>query len=200
MKTMLPSEVDIARRKVLRNAVALLREARLLMRHRRYARAYALAHLASEEMSKIPMLVRAGLEAQTDPAFDWRAVAKRLQSHKAKLRGAAVWDYLLDPEIDGDVDLRRLADQLGGIDASNDLKNQSLYSGVVKDAFVSPHESISPEIARGMLDRSTVRLSAVLVFERATLGAVSAVTPESLQSIEELVEVLSGRRRTRGSA
>lgn len=165
------------------------------MRHRRYARAYALAHLASEEMSKIPMLVRAGLEAQTDPGFDWRDVARRLQSHKVKLRGAAVWDYFLGPDVEGDADLRRLAGQLDGIDASNDLKNQSLYSGLVGDTFVSPLESISPPIARHMLDRSTARLGAFLVSERATRGAVSAVTQESLQRIAALLRALSDRQQ-----
>lgn len=194
---MTSSEIEIARRKVLRNAVALLREARLLMRHRRYARAYALAHLASEEMSKIPMLVRAGLESQVDPAFNWRAVAKRLQSHKAKLRAAALWDYMLDSVVQGDADLRSLADQLDTVDDSNDLKNQSLYSGVVEGAFVSPRESISPQLAQGMLDRSTMRLAGFLVTERSTRGAVSRASPESLQRVQALVDRLRGRLRSR---
>lgn len=50
MKSLSESEIEVARRKVLRNAVALLREARLLFKYPRYPRAYALADLASEEM------------------------------------------------------------------------------------------------------------------------------------------------------
>jgi AbiV family abortive infection protein len=181
------AEVEGARRKVLRNAVALLREARLLFRNRRYPRAYALAHLASEEMSKLPMLVRAGLESQADPRFDWRKLGKRLQSHKSKLRAAVLWDYMLDPDMADDADLKRLQQGLEDIDEANVLKNRSLYAGVVGESFVSPRESVSAETAAAMIDRSLRRLSAYLTAEATTRGAVLKSTPEQLRRVEQLV-------------
>ena len=200
MKSLAPSDVECARRKVLRNAVALLRDARLLLKHRRYARAYALAHLASEEMSKLPMLVRAGLESQSDSRFDWQKLGKRLQSHQSKLRAAVLWDYMLDPDMIADADLRRLRQGLEQIDEANDLKNRSLYAGVVGDSFVSPRESVSAATAQRMLVRSTRRLSAYLVAEARTRGAVLKATPAQLTRVKRLVrEFQSAYERTRAA-
>lgn len=175
---------------MLRNAVSLLRDARLLFKRRRYPRAYALSHLASEEMSKLPMLVRAGLESQVSQEYNWRKLEDRLHSHKSKLKSGLVLDFLLDPELSADMALRRLFEGLDEIDATNDLKNQSLYSGVIGDVFLAPHDVLSAETAREMIERSTRRLSAYLAAESVTRGSVLRATPERLASIKSLLDRL----------
>jgi AbiV family abortive infection protein len=192
MRQLSPGEIEVARRKVLRNAVGLLRDARLLFRRRRYARAYALAHLASEEMSKIPMLVRAGLESQVNPRFDWKTLGKRLQSHKSKLKQAAVFDYILEPEMAHDADVKRLKKALEEIDDANDLKNRSLYPGVVGNAFLSPLESVSAAAAKTMIALSESRLSTYLSIERQTTGAVLRATPAHLSKVQSFVSRILG--------
>lgn len=191
---MVPEQVEYARREVLRNAVGLLRDARLLLRNRRYPRAYALAHLATEEMSKLPMLVRAGLESQTDKSYDWRTIGKRMQSHRSKLRSAALWEYLRDPEMIDDADLKRLVNQLTEVGSANDLKNQSLYAGFVNGEFRCPRESVSAEVAKAMVERAMEHLSAYLAAEGATRGAVATASPESIRRVRELAELMKPLR------
>lgn len=193
MKRLSPEDIEVARRKVLRNAVALLRDARLLFRHRRYPRAYALAHLASEEVVKLPMLVRAGLQSQTGSPFAWTTLGKRLQSHKAKLRQAAVSDYMLDLDMANDRDLGKLKAELASIGEANDLKNSSLYSGVTGDRFMSPREAVSADAARAMLDRSASRLAFYIHVERLTRGSVARANPANLEHLSYLLKALRGR-------
>ena len=64
-------KMDNGRRKVLANASKLVEEAEFLLEGGYYPRAYALAHLASEELSKLPMLLRAGASALVGADVDW---------------------------------------------------------------------------------------------------------------------------------
>ena len=65
-------QIERGRAEILSNARALVGEAQILLRHKRYARAYALSHLASEELAKLPMLVRAAVEAACGASVDWK--------------------------------------------------------------------------------------------------------------------------------
>jgi len=70
MKPLSSDQVEIARVQILENATSLLQESNLLFENGLFARSYTLAHLASEDMVKIPMLVRAILDELAGIPYD----------------------------------------------------------------------------------------------------------------------------------
>ena len=92
-------EIDLAREKVFENAQALVEDAEILFSNHRYARAYALAHLACEELAKLPMLVTAGLELACGRRVDWKKLDKRFRSHSEKWHNLHIVDYTLSEII-----------------------------------------------------------------------------------------------------
>src|SRR5205807_491174 len=83
----------------LRNARELLDDAQLLLAHKRFARSYALAHLAAEELSKVPMLYRIGLQMHAGLDVNWKQLEVRFLNHATKTRANAVLDYFFDPNM-----------------------------------------------------------------------------------------------------
>ncbi|MFO1206918.1 MAG: AbiV family abortive infection protein [Burkholderiales bacterium] len=57
MNALSVAEIERLRALVFQNSVELLEEADLLFQHKRFARAYTLAHLSSEELAK-PLRLR----------------------------------------------------------------------------------------------------------------------------------------------
>jgi hypothetical protein len=53
-----PEQIEVAQLLLVENASALKEEAELLLNHGRFARAYLLAHLGSEELAKGVLLAR----------------------------------------------------------------------------------------------------------------------------------------------
>ncbi len=78
VKPLSPYELENARQKVFQNALDMLTEADILFEHKRYARAYALAHLAGEEFAKLAILYRAGLDAMRGFVVEWETLKKKI--------------------------------------------------------------------------------------------------------------------------
>jgi len=145
--------------KVLDNARELVEEAELLLGKERYARAYALAHLACEEMAKIPMLVRAVTGALMGLEFDWAKLERRLRSHRDKVTGILFIDYVVDPNMEDDADIERLREDLKRLPLYNKLKNWSLYTDLSEGVFHKPSEVISEHLAAGLVKLARGRLT-----------------------------------------
>jgi AbiV family abortive infection protein len=109
---------------VLRNAASLIEEAKLLGQSGFHARAYALSHIAREEIAKTTMLYTAGLRILIDHPVDWCRLHKRLRDHNAKLTSDALVAFVNTPEISEGVPLEVL---LAGTKIRNKWKNDSLY-------------------------------------------------------------------------
>ncbi len=139
--------------KVLENARELLEDAELLLENGRYARAYSLAHLAFEEMAKIPMIIRAASETIQGKEGDWSKLRKRLTDHISKVTGGLMWAAFAGfiDETTPDEDIQRMQRVIELTPEMNKWKNWSIYADRVGRRFQKPSETISPDIARRMV-------------------------------------------------
>jgi AbiV family abortive infection protein len=142
-------DVEIARIKILENAEELITESELLFTNGKYARAYTLAHLACEELSKIAMIVNSMAQSIVYGETNWKKLNDRLVRHTEKFRSVIITKM---DKIDGFIELlnvkpEHLEKKL------NNLKNESLYSGKYKNGeYCKPSEIINKEISYHMLD------------------------------------------------
>src|SRR5687768_15125717 len=111
---------------VFANGESLVKESLLLAGSGFHARAYTLAHLACEELAKLPTLLRLGIQIASHEPVDWKRVENSLLKHQEKLRAGTAVDYILDIDQIDDRDIRRYVDAVENVPAANDLKNDSL--------------------------------------------------------------------------
>jgi AbiV family abortive infection protein len=178
--------MERAKKAFLANAADLVGEAELLLSKRRYPRAYALAHLACEELSKLPMIQRAAMQYLARGKFDWLKLHRRLTSHPEKIQAMFIHEYLLDLDIAGDADVRRLETKLASIPEQNRLKNASLYCSFVNNRCVSPRKAISAALAKAMVSLSKDRLAWFQRVERRIAGQIARMPPEAARGLFEL--------------
>ena len=133
-------EIIDARKKIHSNAEELVEEGEILFSYEKYSRAFALAHLACQELAKLPILNSAALNLLICEENDWQKIGRRLVSHTEKLRTAAGMDYIWDEVYLDDSDVRRYEDALSSIPHFNNLKNASLYAGFFHNTFIRPSE------------------------------------------------------------
>ena len=128
--------------KITSNAQSLVDEGELLFKNGYYSRAYTLSHIAREEMSKLFILFKVGIEIIGEKKYDYKKLQKRLRDHKSKIQF-----FTLPVALDG----------LNGeyIKGINKRKNDSLYVGYEKELFMLPSEHITEHIARRTLDIAT---------------------------------------------
>lgn len=79
------SQINALRQGLIENAISLIADADLLYVNGRLARAYSVAILATEEMSKIPALIPCIQELDKGAQPNWDDLAQFLTSHRAKL-------------------------------------------------------------------------------------------------------------------
>ncbi|GAM12115.1 AbiV family abortive infection protein [Mesobacillus selenatarsenatis] len=142
-------EVEVARVKILENATELITESELLLTNGRYARAYTLAHLACEELSKIAMIVNSMAENIVYGDTNWKKLNDRLVRHKEKFKSVIITKM---DKVERFIKLLNIKpEQLE--EKLNNLKNESLYAGRYKNGeYCKPSEVITEVIASHMLD------------------------------------------------
>jgi AbiV family abortive infection protein len=123
------------------NAVHLLEEADILRRNERCARAFFLAHIACEELGKLPILVTAAVSRRIGHEVDWRRIDRVLRNHAAKWKQVLFMDSVAGGRgvVEGDkiyrADVARMRGYL-------DLKNSSLYSFSIEGRFLVPQDEM----------------------------------------------------------
>lgn len=196
MKPLSIDQIEEARSKILLNATELIEEAELLLRNGRFTRAYSLAHLACEEMARIPMLVRAAMDKTRKRPVDWKRLDRRLRSHTEKITGILHTDYLMDPHTKNDEDIKRLNESLAKVEDFNMLKNQSLYTTLVGDSFLRPFETIPPDLATNLVELARNRLRFFQAVELPTQGRLEQMAKSSeFQSLLSLMDELLKARK-----
>ncbi|GGY58519.1 hypothetical protein GCM10011297_33970 [Bacterioplanes sanyensis] len=145
--------------KAFQNACELLDESLLLFNGKHFPRAYVLAHLASEELAKVPIIFGTRVQLKGKEKIDWRHFKKRLTGHQAKLRSIALFDYMND-EVDliRNTDVGRYENQLEFIKKYDLLKNIGLYSGYYENTVFKPSEQFDSELAESMINLTKGRL------------------------------------------
>jgi AbiV family abortive infection protein len=189
-------QIELGRAEILNNARALIEEAEILLHHERWARAYALSHLASEELAKLPMLVRAAVEVACGASVDWKGLHTRLRDHVEKAELAMDMDFL-SGHMPPDEYLNTRAAHL------NHLKNDSFYVGISAGRFVAPVQAISREAAVAMCETSRRRLRLFGSVEKLTRGQIQRVAsnPEHRNrlsakgSLQDIVRALAAIER-----
>jgi AbiV family abortive infection protein len=142
--------IESGRIKILENAKELIEEAQILYEHQRYARTYALSHLAFEELAKIPILAAAPERIKTEDEYSWTKVHKKLIKHGPKLI------FSINFNLDHENSFLKITgqDKFDPNETSkimNQLKNESLYAGVRDKEFLKPSENFTKEIADHIL-------------------------------------------------
>jgi len=167
MKPLTPETIEAGRHKILSNASQLIEEAELLLKAGHNARAYTLACLASEELAKIPMLVRASASYLCDIEFDWGKLERKLKSHYRKLEGILGMDFLFASAKN---DIKLLMEDWERIPSYNKMKNWSIYVSCEEGEFVEPADVIIKPLAAGMVKLAQHRLTAFNKMEKAYDG------------------------------
>lgn len=165
-------ELENARVCVLENAQSLYKEAILLEKHGFYARAYSLAHICNEELSKLPMIVGIAMDVVNGEAIDWKNFNKRISSHIKKIDYMHVENYLNSEIRSDDSDLCDFRDSLRSTVLLNNDKNNSLYAGVVDGKFTQPNHLFDQTKVRKLLVKLTERLSYYELVESQTVGKI----------------------------
>lgn len=192
MKPLTPEQVEVARPLILENALSLLEEAQLLFSHGFFARSYTLAHLASEEVVKVPMLVRAILDEMAGIPYDWKKLGRRLTSHVTKIDAAHFHDYLQTEVHVDDSDARAYEAALETTPRINEDKNSSIYCGFVDGAATSPLKHITEDSARDMIDASARRVHWIQTQEGLTRGILSGgISAEALARHRKMREIMN---------
>jgi AbiV family abortive infection protein len=146
MRHVTPDQIQQGRLKVLQNAASLVEEAELLAEAGKSARAFTLAHLATEELAKIPMLARVAMELLIGEKVDYQKLERRFRSHRSKSGNAVLFDYI-HAELPASTEEESASARLVSTKELNDKKNASLYVSYAKSGFVSPAEEITAEQA-----------------------------------------------------
>jgi AbiV family abortive infection protein len=156
------------------NANELIDEARVLHERKSYARAFALAHLAREEISKANMLQATGARIVGKLPVDWKHLMQRLKDHKAKLRQEIAWQAISMLGT-GNEEMSTMANLMLTKDGAeafstvrNDQKNAALYVGFLDGKFIVPRDTRTERQSWRTIELAAEALEELKFFRDAT--------------------------------
>lgn len=170
-----PTALRQARTAILTNANDLIGDAELLLTHDRAARAYGFAHLALEELAKLPMLLRCAVELAVGRSVDWKTLNRRLRSHKDKVDVIHALDYFNANIRPDDSDVLEYRRRLKGTAALVGTKNVCLYADEIGGEYRRPADVISPDLAERILSFVRAR--------RDYLARSESITRDKLEDV-----------------
>lgn len=169
------------------NAESLISEATILYQSNAYARAYTLAHLSREELSKCVILYGAGRRILGGSGVDWKTTMRRLRDHKSKLRQETVKNSIVAVSM-GDQETSELMMNNVDMFASyrNNQKNISIYVGLNEDGEITiPSDVITAEQAYRAISLANLFLKEEQQINE-TLGKLSDKKPGSLPKFTDI--------------
>ncbi|UFU00165.1 AbiV family abortive infection protein [Radiobacillus kanasensis] len=137
---------------VYENTKELLVDSRLLLENERYARSYALAQMAHEELAKLPIIYQEATRSYFKETHDWKSFYKRLRNHGAKNKQNFVfYQTMLNAVGNNSMNLEyeKIKDNLAFV---NHMKNISLYADIKNDKFTKPSNEINEKLAVAQLE------------------------------------------------
>lgn len=171
--------------KIMENAQELIEEAQLLLEHNKYARAFALAHLATEELIKFNLLIPVAAELARNHNINWKEIGTRLTNHHVKIRGAMLIDFMRKSPQGGVFQASELSEQMNTSARVNDMKNHSLYASQVGQDFFKPSELIDDQPAIACVSHARELLHIYRLFYIA-VSTVTGMTEEGLRHFMEM--------------
>jgi AbiV family abortive infection protein len=195
LENLTDEQIQAACEAAFANAVHLLEEADILRASDRCARAYFLAHIACEELGKLPVLVTAAVSRRMGHEVDWRRIDRVLRSHGSKWKQVLFMDSVVGQEgvVEGEKsyqeDIARLRGYL-------DLKNSSLYSFSVEGGFLTPQDEIPCVLFDSFRPLAHGRLGAFesmyLQPVRESGGLDAFLSRPTFDRVDEILAVLTG--------
>lgn len=137
---------------VYENSKELLEESRLLYENKKYARSYALAQIAHEEMAKLPMIYQEATRSFFKETHDWKNFYKRLRNHSSKNKQNFVfYQVMLNASGEDRLNLEydKIKDNLTFV---NHMKNVSFYADIKNDRFTKPSNEINEKLSKAQLE------------------------------------------------
>lgn len=129
---------------LIENAAHLISDAEILFDAKSYARAYALAHFAREEISKCAIIHVAGVRMLAGVKIDWKKTMRRLRSHTDKLRMEIVQNAVFfAAKSDVQTFRRAMQNAPAMADYRDKRKNSSLYVGIDEGVVTRPSKEVN---------------------------------------------------------
>lgn len=178
-------ELLVVMRKVIENARDLVDEAELLLSHGKFARAFTLAHLATEEMSKAWLVSGLATAVVYGQPVDWKKVGDKLRDHTSKIVSTFLMDYMRTPQAGDTPNVGGLLARICNPGGINKLKNDSLYTSL---KGVKPSEAISPELAIEYL-RTARELLVLAELGSTQLLSATGMTESGLTTLLQMPEM-----------
>jgi AbiV family abortive infection protein len=169
----------------MENAQELIEEAELLLKHNKHARAFALAHLATEELVKFNLLIPVAAELARNHNINWKEIGTRLTNHHVKIRGAMLIDFMRRPPEGGVFQASELSQQMTASTKINDMKNHSLYTSQIGHDFFKPSELIDDQTAIACVSHARELLHLYQMFYLA-VSMVTGMTEEGFRGFIEM--------------
>ncbi len=185
-----PEELFEGRKQALQNAIDLVIDAEVLQSAGRYARAFFLAQIATEELGKYCLLVSQAVNA-VHGSLSWKEFRKGFRNHNQKTRKLLLFEnlynvvnrkghHLLLTQKDGEM-----------ADLQDQAKMLSLYSDLTDTGFTLPSAQIDYSVAKLAVDLVKFRLEMVVNFERDVASAVpfEEFTREKITAFRERIRL-----------
>ena len=185
MKHLSINQILSASSKIIENAQELIEEAELLLKNNKNARAFALAHLACEELIKFHLLLPVAFELARGHSIDWKGIDTRLNNHLVKIRGAIFLDFIRKPPQGGVYQASELSQQMSTSKKQNDMKNYSLYASQVGHDYVKPSELIDEQMAMARISYARELLKIYWI----TYSAISELTGMTEEGVRRCLEI-----------
>jgi AbiV family abortive infection protein len=187
------SDLENAYRLIYENAIELLEEAEILFEHKKYARAFTLAHLSSEELSKLPILYRVATQVHFKQKVNWKEVNKDLRNHEGKLRRKMMLSLFANPNHFENKEqfLSSLQEIAELADFFNFLKNASIYAGVDPDkVFNKPSNIVSENLAKRCIKITRLYLKVIEMNDFHDNGFSEVLSRKSKDDYNQLISTI----------
>lgn len=182
------AQIDSLIDALLVNARALVFEAEILHGVSAFARAFALSHLAREELSKCGILHAAGARMLAEIPVDWKTIMRRVRDHKSKLEQETLFQFLLIGETS---QLEKIPEI---VDYRNDRKNASIYVGITDGRARLPSDLVSDFQAARTIELAKLSLE-IEEKIRATMGPFVNRTPGAILGISDFGQMTRDQMR-----
>lgn len=178
-------ELHSLRLAIFDNAERLHKEAKLLLDHGMYSRAYLLAHFCFEELGKIPIVVGAIGRIKAGKTVDWKRLRKRFYSHTEKIASQNYHYYTFGLELDllRDTDVKWLEEAQATVDRSFEKKNLATYVDVRARSFLLPSEQITQSECKELVNLAFECLRAHWHSENLTNPVLKELANQSISQI-----------------
>ena len=162
------SQINALREALIENAISLISDADLLYMNGRLARAYSVAILATEEMSKIPALIACLDELDKGTQPNWDDIAEFLTSHYGKLMMNEL--YFATQRSATGLDATGSKQWQEAVKAAKDRntrKQSGLYVAVDNGVVATPAAAVDKEHAKFALGLARITFNMMELVNRA---------------------------------